>query len=95
MALKNHSIARVDLKDSPADFVGSQTPLRRHTVFLVDFGGPDTHSPPCGQEANQRARRSLLNDIEEDERRRVRKELKAARRQETGQRNGTSALDEQ
>ena len=83
MALKNHSIARVDLKDSPTDFVGSQTPMRRHTVFLVDFGGPDTLSPPCGQEADRRDRRPLLNDVERDERLLVRKELEAARRQET------------
>ena len=78
MALRNHSIAMAELNDKASNFVGVQAPLGRHTIFLVDFGGPDTQSPPCGQEATHRGRRTLLSAVETEERRRVRSEIAAA-----------------
>ena len=78
MALRNHSIAIADLNDKASNFVGVQAPLGRHTVFMVDFGGPDTLSPPCGQETRHRGRRPLLSAVEAEERRRVQLEIEAA-----------------
>jgi hypothetical protein len=78
MALRNHSIAMAELNDKASNFVGVQAPLGRHTIFLVDFGGPDTQSPPCGQEATHRGRRTLLSAVEAEERRRVQSEIAAA-----------------
>jgi hypothetical protein len=78
MALRNHSVAMAELNDKASNFVGVQAPLGRHTIFLVDFGGADTQSPPCGQETRHRGRRPLLSEVEAEERRRVRAEIEAA-----------------
>jgi hypothetical protein len=75
MALRNHAIDQLELTQPNADFANAQAPLGKHTVFLVDFGGPDTTSPPCGQEDRVRGRRQLLEPIESEERARVREEL--------------------
>ena len=92
MALRNHSVAMAELNDRASDFVGVQAPLGRHTIFLVDFGGPDTQSPPCGQETRHRGRRALLSAVEAEERRRVRSEIEAAgAREEADQASGAAA----
>ncbi len=71
------------LNDKASDFVGALAPLGRNTIFLVDFGGPDTQSPadspPCGQESRHRGRHilTLLSAVEEEERRRGRLEVEA------------------
>ena len=92
MALRNHSVAMAELNDRASDFVGVQGPLGRHTIFLVDFGGPDTQSPPCGQETRHRGRRALLSAVEAEERRRVRSEIEAAgAREEADQASGAAA----
>ena len=75
MALRNHAIDSFELTKPDSDFANAQAPLGKHTVFLVDFGGPDANSPPCGQEAERRGRRPLLNVIEAEERLRVQAEL--------------------
>jgi hypothetical protein len=54
MVLRNHSIAMAELNDQASNFVGVQSPLGRHTKLLVDFGGPDTQLPPCGQKSKSR-----------------------------------------
>jgi hypothetical protein len=74
-ALRNHAIDSFELTKPDSDFANAQAPLGKHTVFLVDFGGPDANSPPCGQEAERRGRRPLLNVIEAEERLRVQAEL--------------------
>ena len=92
MALRNHSVAMAELNDRASDFVGVQGPLGRHTIFLVDFGGPGTQSPPCGQETRHRGRRALLSAVEAEERRRVRSEIEAAgAREEADQASGAAA----
>jgi hypothetical protein len=78
MALRNHSVAMTEWNDIASNFVGVQAPLGRHTIFLVDFGGPDTQSPPCGQESRHRGRRTLLSAVEEEQRRRIRSEIETA-----------------
>ena len=75
MALRNHAVDRFDLTSPDSDFANAQAPLGKHTVFLVDFGGADTDSPPCGQEGERRGRRTLLSVIESEERSRVQAEL--------------------
>ncbi len=75
MALRNHAIDQLELTQPNADFANAQAPLGKHTVFLVDFGGPDATSPPCGQEHRVRGRRPLLEPIESEERARVREVL--------------------
>ncbi len=77
MALRNHAIDRFELTRPDSDFANAQAPLRKYTVtvFLVDFGGPDTNSPPCWQEVERRGRRPLLSVIEAEERSRVQAEL--------------------
>jgi hypothetical protein len=75
MGLRNYAIDQLALTDPESDFVGVQAPLGNHTVFLVDFGGTDTFSPPCGQEGEPRGRQPTLGPIEQEERARVREEL--------------------
>ena len=77
MALRNHSTDQIELTQPNTDFASAQVPLGKHTVFLVDFGGSDTSSPPCGQEDQFRGRRPLLGRVEQAERERVQAELRA------------------
>ena len=78
MALRNHSTDQIELTQPNTDFANAQDPLGKHTVFLVDFGGSDTSSPPCGQEDQFRGRRPLLGGrVEQAERERVQTELRA------------------
>ena len=75
MALRNHAIEQFELTQPNAEFANAQDLLGRHTVFLVDSGGPDTTTPPCGREDRARGRRPLLEPIESEERARVQEEL--------------------
>jgi hypothetical protein len=42
MALRNHAVDQLELTQPNADFTNTQALLGNYTVFLVDFGGPDT-----------------------------------------------------
>jgi hypothetical protein len=75
MALRNHAIDQLELTQLNADFANAQAPFGRHTVFLVDFGVPDTTSPLCGQQDRVRRRRPPLEPIESEERARAQEEL--------------------
>jgi hypothetical protein len=44
MALRYHSVAMAELNDRASNSHRVQAQLDRHTIFLVDLGGPDTRS---------------------------------------------------
>jgi hypothetical protein len=44
MALRHHSVAMAELNDRASNSYRVQAQLDRHTIFLVDLGGPDTRS---------------------------------------------------
>ena len=74
-ALRGRAVARMQLDEPATDFHHSQFPLGNHTLFLVDFGGSDSVSPPCGQERRLRGRRCRLAPVEQEERAWTRAEL--------------------
>ena len=75
MALRNHAIEQFELTQTNAEFANAQALLGRHTVCLVDFGGPDPTTPPCGREDRARGCRPLLEPIESEGRALVQEEL--------------------
>ena len=75
MALRNHAIDQLELTQPNADFCERAGSVWKTHCVLVDFGVPDTTSPPCGQQDRVRRRRPPLEPIESEERARAQEEL--------------------
>jgi hypothetical protein len=74
--LRARSTAQLELTSPKTELLNPQGTMGNHTLFLVDFGGPDT--PPaaaCGQDHRRRERRQRLSQVELEERSRTRAEL--------------------